>query len=255
MNLRRCLLLIVFDVVDLDVVAANISPKLGRSLLLVVDRLLGLSVVAAIAGNALAKGADCCMACACLLDQAIGQSNAGLSGVDLGIQFLEFVSSPLRVSLSLLGAFEHSLGLTQGSLAGVYLTRARASLGQCKVGLRRLHGLIRLGELGLEDCVVEEHQRLSRCYRLAFVGQDASHLSGDLRSNPGFLGLQRAGGPERDGLARRFRQARYALSRQQRRQLSDGVRWKAGATPCSLDLRWRNGEGDEEGTGKQGHGD
>ncbi len=81
------------------------------------------------------------------------------------------------------------MGLTQGSLGSVYLARARARLGQCKVGLRRQHGLVRLGELGLEDCVVEAHQRLSQLDRLAFVGQDVSHLSGDLGSNPGFVGL------------------------------------------------------------------
>ena len=91
--------------------------------------------------------------------------------------------------------------------------------------------------------------------RLAFVGQDACHLPGDLGCNLGFLGLQRAGGSERGGLAGRFRHAGSDLARQQRRQLSDAAGWKAGATPYSLDLRWRNGEGDEEGTGKKEHGE
>jgi hypothetical protein len=35
----------------------------------------------------------------------------------------------------------------------------------------------------------------------------------------------------------------------------DGAGWQAGATPCSLDLRWRNGEGDEEAGGKKKHGE
>ncbi len=59
----------------------------------------------------------------------------------------------------------------------------------------------------------------------------------------GFLGLQCAGGGERGGLAGRFRHAGYDLARQQRRQLSDAAGRQAGATPCLLDLRWRNGEG------------
>jgi hypothetical protein len=225
-----------------------------RGLLLVVDRLLGFALVAAIAGNALAQGADCRMACACLLDLAIGQRNAGLSGVDLGIHLLKFVSSPLRVRLSLLGAIEHRLGLAQGSLSSLYLTRARAGLGDRKVGSRCQYGLVRLGELGLEIRVVEAHQRLPKLDRLAFLGQNVCHLPGDLGCNLGFLGLKRTGGSERYCLVGRFRHAGSDLPGQHRSQLPDAAGWKAGATPYPLDLRWCNGEGDEEGSGKQEHG-
>ena len=107
----------------------------------------------------------------------------------------------------------------------------------------------------MEIRVVETHQKLPTLDRLAFLDQDVCHLPGDLGCNLGFLGLKRTGGSERSSLVGRFRHADSDLPRQHRSQLADGAGWKADATPHPLDLRWCNGEGDEEGSGKQEHGD